>query len=319
MRRICPPLHELQAFDTVARHLNFSRAATELCVTQSAVSRQIASLESFVGMPLFRRLGRRLELTEAGLAYLAKVRAGLDTLETASAELMALRGKGGIINFSVPPTFASQFLIPRLGDFHARHPDISVNFVQYAHSHDFTRAEGFDAAIQIGEGEWPDAVTDYLIGRDVEVVCAPALRRATPLHKPQDLVRVNLLQHTLVPNAWNEWCGQCGVDGLNPFMGPRFEQFSLIVKSAVLGFGVAIVPRCLIEEEIACGQLVTLFGGPFQARQGYYFCVPADRHKLAKVQRFRAWILGVVQGRETPRAASIAARPAAAAQRRHRR
>lgn len=318
MRRICPPLHELQAFDTVARHLNFSRAATELCVTQSAVSRQVASLESFVGMPLFRRLGRRLELTEAGLAYLAQVRAGLGSLETATAELMALRGKGGIINLSVPPTFASQFLIPRLADFHAQHSDISVNFVQYAHTHDFTRAEGFDAAIQIGEGEWPDAVTDYLIGCNVEVVCAPALASGTPLREPSDLGRVNLLQHALVPNAWNEWCTLCRVGGLNPFVGPRFEQYSLIVKSAVLGFGVAIVPRCLIEEELASGQLVALFGGPFRVRQGYYFCVPADRHKLAKVQRFRTWLLGVVQGREAPSAAPTGPRLVPTEQRRHR-
>ncbi|MEW5881339.1 MAG: LysR substrate-binding domain-containing protein [Pseudomonadota bacterium] len=299
MRRVCPPLHELQAFDTVARHLNFSRAATELCVTQSAVSRQIASLEGFVGMTLFRRLGRRLELTEAGLAYLSQVRAGLGTLETATAELMVLRGKGGVINVSVPPTFASQFLIPRLAQFRAAHPDISVNFVQYAHSHDFTRAEGFDAAIQFGEGVWPDAIADYLIGREVEVVCAPAFARAHRLRRPADLAQANLLQHTYVPNAWREWFEQQKVRGGNPLVGPRFDQYSLIVKSAVLGFGVGLVPRCLIEEELARRQIVALFDGPYTVAQGYFFCVPSERHKLAKVQRFRTWLLGAAAGRES--------------------
>lgn len=298
MRRVCPTLLELQAFDTVARHLNFSRAATELYVTQSAVSRQIASLEEFVGMPLFRRLGRRLELTEAGLAYLSKVRNGLGLLETATAELIVLRGRGGIINLSVPPTFASQFLIPRLADFRAKHPDISVNFVQYAHTHDFTRAEGFDAAIQFGEGVWPDAQADYVIGREIEVVCSPELRDGHSLRTTADLAKVNLLQHALVPNAWREWFELHRTTGINPLVGPRFDQYSLIVKSAVLGFGVCLVPRCLIEDELDRGQLVTLFEGPYLARQGYYLCVPTESHKLAKLQRFRSWLLAVTEGRE---------------------
>ena len=291
MRRVCPSLLELQAFDTVARHLNISRAATELFVTQSAVSRQIGSLERFVGMPLFRRLGRRLELTEAGLAYLSKVRSGLSMLETATAELMVLRGRGGIINLSVPPTFASQFLIPRLADFRTRHSDISVNFAPYSHSHDFSRAEGFDAAIQFGEGAWPDAEAVYVIGREVDVVCAPAWLKGRNLRTPADLTQVTLLQHALVPNAWREWFEQKRVVGINPLVGPRFDQYSLIVKSAVLGFGVGLVSRCLIEDELERGQLVTLFDGPHQARQGYYLCMPAESHQLAKLQRFRAWLL----------------------------
>lgn len=282
---------ELQAFDTVARHLNISRAATELHVTQSAVSRQIGSLERFVGIRLFRRLGRRLELTEAGLAYLSKVRAGLSLLESATAELMALRGQGGVINLSVPPTFASQFLIPRLAEFRAQHPDISVNFAPYAHSHDFSRAEGFDAAIQFGEGVWPDARADYVIGREVDVVCAPAWLAGRALRSPADLAQVQLLQHALVPNAWREWFESLQVQGVNALVGPRFDQYSLIVKSAVLGFGAALVPRCLIEDELERGQLVTLFGGPHLGRQGYYLCMPVQSHQLAKLQRFRAWLL----------------------------
>lgn len=282
---------ELQAFDTVARHLNISRAATELHVTQSAVSRQIGSLERFVGIRLFRRLGRRLELTEAGLAYLSKVRAGLSLLESATAALMALRGQGGVINLSVPPTFASQFLIPRLAEFRAQHPDISVNFAPYAHSHDFSRAEGFDAAIQFGEGVWPDARANYVIGREVDVVCAPAWLAGRALHTPADLAQVQLLQHALVPNAWREWFESLQVQGVNALVGPRFDQYSLIVKSAVLGFGAALVPRCLIEDELERGQLVTLFGGPHPGRQGYYLCMPVESHQLAKLQRFRAWLL----------------------------
>jgi DNA-binding transcriptional LysR family regulator len=298
MRRVCPKLIELQAFDTVARHSSFSRAASELHVTQSAVSRQIASLEEFVGMPLFRRLGRRLELTEAGLAYLSKVRLGLGLLERATAELIVLRGQGGIISLSVPPTFASQFLIPRLADFRARHADISVDFVQYAHTHDFTRAEGFDAAIQFGEGVWPDAHADYVIGREIEAVCTPELRKDCALRTITDLAKVNLLQHVLVPHAWKEWFDLHRPTGINPLVGPRFDQYSLIVKSAVLGFGVGLVPRFLIEDELDRGQLTTLFDGPYLARQGYYLCVPTDGRKLAKLQRFRAWLLAITEGRE---------------------
>ena len=293
MRRVCPSLLELQAFDTVSRHLSFSRAATELYITQSAVSRQIASLERFVGTPLFRRLGRRIEMSDAGSSYLSKVRAGLSLLETATAELIVLRGQGGIVNLSVPPTFASQFLIPRLADFRAQHGDISVNFAPYSHSHDFSRAEGFDAAIQIGEGVWPDAQADYLVGREVHAVCAPALRRSARLKRPADLARVTLLQHALVPSAWREWFETQRMPEINAFVGPRFDQYSLIVKTAVLGFGVGLVPRCLIEDELERGQLVSLFEGPYVARQGYYLCTPLTHAQLAKMQRFRAWLLAV--------------------------
>ena len=304
MRRVCPSLLELQAFDTVARHLNFSRAATELYITQSAVSRQIGSLERFVGTPLFRRLGRRIELSEAGLSYLSKVRAGLALLETATAELIVLRGRGGIINLSVPPTFASQFLIQRLADFRAQHADISVNFAPYMHSHDFSRAEGFDAAIQFGEGVWPDAVADYLVGREVELVCSPAFRKANKLREPTNLAHVSLLQHSLVPNAWSEWFELQRVAGVNPLVGPRFDQYSLIVKSAVLGFGVGLVPRCLIEDELGRRQLVTLFKGRYLARQGYYLCTPVENQSLAKMQRFRAWLLAEVGKRALAPAAA---------------
>lgn len=293
MRRVCPSLLELQAFDTVARHLSFSRAATELYITQSAVSRQIASLERFVGTPLFRRMGRRIELSEAGSSYLSKVRTGLSLLETATTELIVLRGQGGIVNLSVPPTFASQFLIPRLADFRGQHPDISVNFAPYSHSHDFSRAEGFDAAIQFGEGVWPDAQADYLMGREVHVVCAPALRQSSPLKRPSDLTKATLLQHALVPSAWREWLATQHTQGINAFVGPRFDQYSLIVKTAVLGFGVGLVPRCLIEDELERGQLVSLFEGPYLVRQGYYLCTPMSHTPLAKMQRFRAWLLAV--------------------------
>ena len=295
MRRVCPSLLELQAFDTVSRHLSFSRAATELYITQSAVSRQIASLERFVGTRLFRRMGRRIELSDAGSSYLSKVRSGLSLLETATAELIVLRGLGGIINLSVPPTFASQFLIARLADFRSQHADISVNFAPYSHSHDFSRAEGFDAAIQFGEGVWPEAQADYLVGREVHAVCAPGLRRSGRLKRPADLARATLLQHALVPSAWKEWFQTQHTQGINAFVGPRFDQYSLIIKSAVLGFGVGLVPRFLIEDELERGQLVSLFDGPCAARQGYYLCTPLSHTPLAKMQRFRAWLLAVAK------------------------
>ena len=133
MRRVCPSVQELKAFEATARHMSVTRAATELCVTQGAVSRQILNLENWLGIALFERVKQRLVLTQAGQTYLAQIRPSLLALETATIELRASAGASGVLNLACVPTFGAKWLIPRLPDFKRLHPDISVSFVPYAH------------------------------------------------------------------------------------------------------------------------------------------------------------------------------------------
>lgn len=295
MRRLCPSITELQCFEASARHGSFTRAATELHVTQGAVSRQVAALEARVGVELFERLHHRLVLTAAGRSYLAKVRAGLNTIESATVELLAHRGRGGVLSLSMPPTLATNWLIPRLDRYAQRHPEVTLNFTHYLHAHDFALAE-LDAAIQYGEGVWPNALADYIVGRDIVAVCRADVAQQWQLHTPADLADKPLLHHMMVPTLWQEWFHALGVRPVNGAVGPRFDQFSLIIKAVAAGYGAGMVPRCLAEEEIARGTLVTPFDLPVRARQGYFLCYPEEKQHLPALQTFRAWLLEEAAG-----------------------
>ena len=138
MRRFCPSLTDLQAFEVAARHSSFTRAAQELCVTQGAVSKQVKHLEAFVGVELFLRIRQGLVLTEAGRAYLAKIQAGLGQIEAATVELIAHQGRGGTLNLTCMPTFGARWLIPRLTAFMRQRPDIHVEFLPHRQGYDFS-------------------------------------------------------------------------------------------------------------------------------------------------------------------------------------
>lgn len=290
MRRLCPSLNELQCFEAAARHQSFTRAATELHVTQGAVSRQIAALETRLGVDLFQRLHHRLVLTDAGQSYLSKVRAGLNLLESATVELVAHRGRGGVLSLSIPPTLATHWLIPRLPRFTQEHPEITLNFTHYVHAHDFAIAE-LDAALQYGEGVWPNAQADYIVGREIVVICRRDVADEWQLRSPADLAEHALLHHMLIPTLWQEWFDAMGLPHLNGVVGPRFDQFSLIIKAALAGYGAGVVPRCLVREDLARGTLVAPFDANVQARQGYYLCYPPEKRQLPALQALRQWLL----------------------------
>ncbi len=290
MRRICPSLTGLQCFEAAARHGSFTRAAAELYVTQGAVSRQIGTLEAHLGIALFQRLHHQLVLTDAGQSYLSKVRSGLNMLESATAELLAHRGRGGLLNLSAPPTLATSWLIPRLQRFNLLNPDITLNFIHYLHTHDFAMA-GLDVAIQYGEGVWPNAVAHYITGRRITAICCPDIAAKIDPRDPSSLMAHTRLHHMMVPSLWQEWFNAMGTHQLNGAAGPRFDQFSLIIKATLVGFGVGMVPRFLVQEELARGTLVEVFTQPVMARQGYYLCYPPEKQPLPALQALQRWLL----------------------------
>jgi LysR family transcriptional regulator, glycine cleavage system transcriptional activator len=297
-KRILPSLTALQFFDAAVRHLSFTRAARELNVTQSAVSRQIRQLEDYVGRPLFRRHKQRLVLTEPGAAYSLAVRDLLDQAEAATLQLMAYGGRGGVLTVALLPTFGSRWLIPRLADFTARHPDIQLDLVTRVRQFDFA-GSGIDVAIHFGNEVWPGAICHRLMGEVVVPVGAPSLLAGSlKLERPEDVGRYTLLQHVTRPQAWQEWLRACGVQHLDSRAGPRFEQFHMVIQAAIAGVGLALLPQFLIQEELASGRLVVAVDRPVTSEYAYYLVYPVGKADIQSVAVFRDWLLGQCAVRE---------------------
>lgn len=303
MRRFCPSTTDLQAFEATARHGSFTRAAEELCVTQGAVSKQVKHLETFLGVMLFVRTRQGLVLTDAGRKYLAKIRASLRQIETASLELITGLGVGGTLHLSVFPTFGARWLIPRLAAFQQSRPDVRVEFLPHQQGYDFSSPD-LDAAIRFGTGIWPGSVADYITGREVVPVCHPDV--AAQCRGARDLLDHPLMHHASAIDAWPEWFAQAGVASPRSRGGPCFDQYSLLTQAAMAGFGIALIPRCLIEEELRDGKLAVALSAPIQASRGYYFCYPEHKASLPALQVFRGWLLATVAAEAGPPAAAQA-------------
>ena len=301
LRRVMPSLTALQFFDAAVRHMSFTRAAADLNVTQSAVSRQIRELEGFLGQPLFHRIKQRLVLTEAGEAYAGSVRDLLNQAEAATLQVMAYNGKGGVLTVALLPTFGSRWLVPRLGDFIARHQDIQLNLVAQVKPFDFS-GSGIDAAIHFGSDVWPDAVCHRLMGEVIVPVCAPSLLAGRPeLERPGDVAQFPLLQLTTRPQAWTDWLRAAGVDSFDGPHGPRFEEFHMVIQAAIAGLGMAVLPRFLIQEELASGRLVVACDRPVTSDQAYYLVHPEGKADLYKVCVFRDWLIEQCGSQSGPR------------------
>jgi LysR family transcriptional regulator, glycine cleavage system transcriptional activator len=296
VRRLCPSMTELQAFEAACRHQSFTQTALELHCTQGAVSRQIASLEATVGVPLFERTRQRLVLTDAGKTYLQAIQPALAQLEAATLQLLSHRGKGGTLNIASFPTFGAKWLIPRLPHFTLAHPEVTLNFLPHALGYDFSRAE-LDASIRFGEGVWPGTVCDYVAGREVVAVIAPPiiakLRKSIGRRniEPNDLINIGLLHHNSVPSGWSEWFSALGINEPKALIGPRFDQFTLVIQAVTAGIGAGLVPRCLIDDELRAKRVVTPFQKKVSLSQGYYLCAPESKAQLPSLQTFRNWLL----------------------------
>jgi LysR family glycine cleavage system transcriptional activator len=295
MRRMHPPVHLLLAFATTARFGGISRAAEALHLTQSAVSKQVQELERWTGVALFERVRKRLSLTPAGQRYEAAVRPLLAQLEAATLDLITSGDGGGALNLSTLPTFGAKCLIPRLPAFQREHPQITLHFVPYVQGYDFHRAD-LDCSILFGDGHWPGAVATYLTGREVMLIAPPSPRRKPLLRRPADIAGFSLLQHTSVPQAWAHWCQAHGVSGINPLAGPQLDQFHSLIRAVAAGMGLALVPRCLVRDDVAAGLVSAPLDDGYVDELGYWLCYPEARAQLAPLASFREWLLAELAG-----------------------
>ncbi|MEG0555094.1 MAG: LysR substrate-binding domain-containing protein [Comamonas sp.] len=299
MRMHSPSLSELHAFAAAARLGSFSLAAQELYVTQGGISRAVARLEEHLGFALFERQGRRNTLTAAGQTYLQAVEPAITAIEAASAAARKRR-HGPQLRLSVAPTIFSHWLIPRLPDFSARHPGVMLSFAPYKRD-DALNAPEIDAWIRVGS-RWPaDIHADYVIGRDLVPICHPReLQGPQPIQTAQDLLARPLLFHTNYPGNWACWMQAQGITGPCPPPAADFETVALLTQAVAAGMGVAMVQRCLVEEDLSSGRVALALNAPVHIERGYFLCRPAGRSPSTTLEQFRQWVLEQAAPRAIP-------------------
>jgi len=300
MRRKLPSTGALEAFEAAARHQSFTKAAEELSVTQSAVCRQIAALEAFLDVRLFRRTRRGVMLTEAGLDYSRSVGARLDEVERDTLELMARGGRGSSLELAVVPTFGTRWLLPRLPAFQRAHPHVAVHLSSRTRPFLFSDTP-FDAAIHAGEtgsAAWPGTEKRFLMSESLIAVASPALP-SLAAGRPRtaaDWARLPLLQQSTRPYAWRQFFDGLGLVVPQAMAGPRLELFSMLTEAAVHGMGVALTPPFFVQEELAQGRLVDIAPRPVGGQRAYSLIWPEHKAELPALRAFADWLQAEAAG-----------------------
>lgn len=289
-RRLMPSMTALQCFEAAARHLSFTRAAQELHLTQSAVSKQVAQLEDLLRHPLFQRVRRRLQLTPAGALYLAEVNKILTQIDMSSRYILSYGAETEVLRVATQPTFGARWLIPALKGFGKQYPQIHLEISNALEPFDLSQSRA-DIAFFFGQGTWPGATCLALFDEEVVPVCAPEWLAEHPMTQPADLTGVVLLQCTSRPEAWHEWFLAQQLHSPNSYHGPRFDTFYMCIHAAVAGCGMALIPRYLVEDELASGKLVAPVPAAMPSAGSHFIAYSEHAAQVPKVKCFVQWIL----------------------------
>lgn len=289
-------LTAVRAFDAVARNMSCKRAAEELFLTQSAVSKQLQALEDSLGVRLFARVHQGLMLTDAGAAYWDGVRRALLILAEAAGRAREMESGNQLVQLVAPPTLCQKWLIPRLPDFFHRHAGIKVQFMP--NSVPDLRNSSLTVEIRGGRMNASSEQAQYLFGRELYVVGSPILFRDRTSIRPEDLVSQQLFEIGRMPLVWERWFAMNKVTGHGTRNLQRFEYFSVMIEALVAGMGVALVPRCLIEDELRQQSLVLLFEESFSTEYGYYLSGHKECKRSEASDRFIEWLLAASAGQQ---------------------
>lgn len=299
MRRYIPSSTALKCFEASVRHLSFTKAAEELHLTQSAVSRQIRNLEEFLSRDLFIRLNKRLVLTGTGAAYYKEVVPLLDGMENACLRMLHREDEKTTLTISALPTLASYWLMPLLAEFQLAHPQfqIKVRSLDDAAKID---PESIDIILHYGGDHWPRAISHQLMKEKVIAVCSPALLerigadraldKMTDAWRVEDVTAFPFLHLSSRINAWPDWMVAQGLES-GSFAGASFAHFHMLLEAAKNSMGIAIMPTILAQRSIQNGELVAPFGSAVITPHEYLLSYPADKADLEQVVIFRDWLL----------------------------
>ncbi|HDR9845861.1 TPA: LysR family transcriptional regulator, partial [Burkholderia multivorans] len=279
------PLNALRAFESSARHLNFTRAGLELSVTQAAVSQQVRALEERLGCALFTRLPRGLDLTDEGRALLPVLSDAFSRIETVLQQFDGGRLRQ-VLTLGVVGTFALGWLMPRLKRFRDTHPFVELRLRTHNNVVDLA-AEGLDFAIRFGQGNWPATRNERLFDAPLTALCAPDIARR--LTRPADLAHETLLRSYRT----DEWLGWFDAAQLEPWTvnGPVFDSSRLMVEAAMQGVGIALAPACMFERELQLGLLARPLDIDVHAG-GYWLTSLKSKPLTPAMTLFRDWITG---------------------------
>ena len=288
MNQKLPPLNTLRAFQVAAATLSFTETADQLFVTQAAISHQIKSLEEFLGKKLFERGNRTLSLTESGRQYLPFIDQMFNVLLEGTETLMQADALP-ILTVSVMPSFATRWLVPRLGLFIKANPDIEFRLAPSRSLTNFTR-DKVDIAIRHGGGAYPGLKSIHFLDEQIYPVCSPNLMEGKyPLNSPHDL-KHHVLLHDEGHGDWRTWLIEANSMEVDAAKGPVYTDSSMAVQSAIEGDGVALARSQLVKDDIARGHLVRPFEISQPSKFAYYIVYPLDRPVSHQMTVFMEWL-----------------------------
>lgn len=303
--RKLPALSALRAFEVLARAGTLAKAADELCVTPSAVGHQIRALEAWLGTPLFEKGGRQRALTSEGARLAGDIGKAFDQLEFACRSVAQPTTRE--LHINVTPTFAIRWLVPRLGSFHARHPDVAVHIETSAKPIDLTR-EHMHAALRFGRPPWAGLTSELIFMEDVFPVCHPKmLTGRRRLKEPGDLKNHTLLHTLYRRDDWAKWLAVAGVEksDVDPSQGLTFDLTTMAIDAAENGLGVAISREAQVSAALASGRLAAPFRRDLMRGEGCYFLTRPAQWDEPHIAAFRQWLLGEARQAFPPSAPNV--------------
>ena len=293
MNKRLPPLNALKAFESAARHLNFTKAADDLFVTQAAVSHQIKLLEDFLGVSLFHRRNRLLVLTEIGAQYFEEIQPLLEQIAVAT-EKVKLKNSRQILSISTTPSFGMHWLVPRLNKFHKKYPDIEVRLTT-ASQDEGLLGKDIDVAIYYGSGHWQNLEAIELVQARIMILASPEYLRDHPITKPEDLEGKNLI-HVCSHTKWKQMAEHLNLNNLEAESGPMYSNTSMGIQAAKHGQGVVVANRILAQNAIEEGSVIEALTTDVYDEKAFYVVYPPQMTEVAKVKHFVEWITHEIEG-----------------------
>jgi len=285
--RELPSLNAIRAFEAAARLQSFSRAADELSVTQSAVSRQIQKLEAELGQSLFVRNGPHLKLTDSGREYYAVVQQGLGVIKRGTERLFR-HGAARVLTITTTPSFITHWLVSRIGDFERRHNGTSLHLSSSSALVDFT-VSAVDVGVRFGNGRWPNVAAVLLVDDVVFPVCRADVARR--LKRPSDLLNEPLLTEDPFSDLWAHWFAAAGVPYKPPKPRRLSDDFNVQLQATMLGRGITLARGLLVADELRAGRVVCPFSVAAASPLQYYVVCHPDRHDESGIAALRDWLL----------------------------